>query len=255
MDDDTTYCVECFAPIAQRTNPEGYKQDLCPTHFKLRPRPAVPNGALDAYWTQREREFLSQGPLDRLREWGVPLRTARAAVTHYIQTPAAFEATRKGILNGDSVYLYGPSGTGKSVLAAALLYHYAHMAAAGKVATEYMYGDTYRFVSVPELLATLRRSFTARYANVATEDESTIVDHLKGSVVLVLDDLGAEKTSDWTLSTLYTIINYRYEFFRPTLFTSNLSLAQLSERMEDDRIPNRVAGWCTTLQLNERTFR
>ena len=39
--------------------------------------------------------------------------------------------------------------------------------------------------------------------------------------LLVLDDLGAEKTSDWVEETLSLIVNTRYSERRPTIFTSN----------------------------------
>lgn len=41
--------------------------------------------------------------------------------------------------------------------------------------------------------------------------------------VLVLDDLGQEKMSDWTAETLYDLINHRYEHNCPTIITTNLA--------------------------------
>ena len=53
---------------------------------------------------------------------------------------------------------------------------------------------------------------------------------------LVLDDLGIEKTSDWSFQTLYLIINQRYEKLKPVIFTSNLSLEELAGQLGDDRL-------------------
>ena len=39
--------------------------------------------------------------------------------------------------------------------------------------------------------------------------------------LLVLDDLGAEKTSEWVEETMNLIVNTRYNERRPTMFTSN----------------------------------
>lgn len=45
--------------------------------------------------------------------------------------------------------------------------------------------------------------------------------------LVVLDDLGREKISDWTGETIYALINSRYEAMRSTIVTSNLSAEQL----------------------------
>lgn len=46
--------------------------------------------------------------------------------------------------------------------------------------------------------------------------------------VVVLDDLGREKVSDWTGETLYALVNHRYEAMLPTIVTTNLSGAELA---------------------------
>jgi DNA replication protein DnaC len=52
--------------------------------------------------------------------------------------------------------------------------------------------------------------------------EYSILQDVIRTDVLVLDDLGAEKSSDWTLSMLYHVINERYNERRTTIITSNL---------------------------------
>lgn len=46
--------------------------------------------------------------------------------------------------------------------------------------------------------------------------------------LVVLDDLGREKSSDWTGETIYTLVNARYEEELPTLVTSNLTAPELA---------------------------
>ena len=46
--------------------------------------------------------------------------------------------------------------------------------------------------------------------------------------VVVLDDLGREKVSDWTGETVYGIVNHRYEAMLPTIVTTNLTGAELA---------------------------
>lgn len=50
----------------------------------------------------------------------------------------------------------------------------------------------------------------------------TYLEKMKTISVLVLDDVGKERRTDWTLRTLYSVINYRYEHMLPTIITTNL---------------------------------
>ena len=50
-----------------------------------------------------------------------------------------------------------------------------------------------------------------------------VLQPLLGADLLVLDDLGAERTSEWVQETLGLVVNTRYNAKRPTIFTSNLS--------------------------------
>ena len=52
--------------------------------------------------------------------------------------------------------------------------------------------------------------------------------------LLVLDDLGAEKTSEWVEETMNLIVNTRYNERRPTIFTSNY------DDIPDDTDPNSL---------------
>ena len=56
---------------------------------------------------------------------------------------------------------------------------------------------------------------------------------------LVLDDLGAEKSSPWVLERLTLIVNDRYENLLPTVVTSNLDL-ELLEKQIGERIVSRL---------------
>jgi DNA replication protein DnaC len=49
-------------------------------------------------------------------------------------------------------------------------------------------------------------------------------DHPK---LVVLDDLGREKASDWTGEVIYSLVNHRYEERLETIVTSNLTAAEL----------------------------
>lgn len=71
--------------------------------------------------------------------------------------------------------------------------------------------------------------------------ESKLKDELKSVDVLILDDFGMDKSTDWVNSQVYDIINYRYNEKKTTLYTSNYSLNNMDY---DERIINRVIETC-----------
>ena len=61
--------------------------------------------------------------------------------------------------------------------------------------------------------------------------------------LLHLDDLGAEKSTDWVLETLYTIVNQRYQEQRSVIITTNFDHDKLKEQV-GERIVSRLADMC-----------
>jgi DNA replication protein DnaC len=147
---------------------------------------------------------------------------------------------------GANIYLTGPVGTGKTLYAVALTL--AHMEA--EYRRRWNVGD-HLFVSTPVLLQSIKASFGPDQQS----RESELIEKYSAAAWLVLDDFGTEKVSAWTLQVLYLIVNYRYEFLKTTIFTSNLSLDQLAEKLEDDRIPSRINAMCDVRQFNYRDLR
>lgn len=131
--------------------------------------------------------------------------------------------TRRG------VYLWGEIGSGKTYAAYAMLGRIEEM------------GITARLYSAPELFDLLREDFNHK-------DSYNMDRILANRGVLIIDDLGAEKASEWVSETLYRIVNRRYEQVLPTFITSNLSIGELSERV-GDRIASRLAEMCDIIKL------
>ena len=93
------------------------------------------------------------------------------------------------------------------------------------------------FITVPEMLLKIRGAFSA--GAEATEEE--IVERFSGYEILILDDLGSEKTTEWSLTTLFLILDRRDRYCRRTIVTSNLSLREIEEIL-GARIASRLAG-------------
>jgi DNA replication protein DnaC len=70
-----------------------------------------------------------------------------------------------------------------------------------------------------------------------------LVDDLSRVDLLHLDDLGAERATDWVLEQLYAIVNARYEEQRSLVITTNLDPAQLREQITE-RTVSRLIEMC-----------
>ena len=117
------------------------------------------------------------------------------------------------------LYLYGNFGCGKTYLISAL---FNELAKKGVRST---------IIYFPELLRSLKASFGNIEDNYAER-----FDMVKEANLLLLDDIGAEKLSDWARDeVLGVILQYRMEEHLPTFFTSNLSLKELEEHLQIGR--------------------
>ena len=121
------------------------------------------------------------------------------------------------------LFLVGPPGVGKSHLAVAVLKQ--------AILTR---GARGLFYDVRELLRLIRST----YNPVVKTAEMDILRPVMDGDLLVLDDLGAEKTSEWVEETLNLIVNTRYNERRPTIFTSNFE--EKEDRTDPDSLLSRV---------------
>ena len=88
----------------------------------------------------------------------------------------------------------------------------------------------------------------ATFRDKCDRTEEYIIQEISRVPLLVLDDLAAEKVSDYSVSTLYIILNRRGEQDKPTIITSNLSIKEIAETM-GDRIANRLVRYGKVVTL------
>ncbi len=92
------------------------------------------------------------------------------------------------------------------------------------------------FTTLPEVLLRIRDSFREK----TRESEADVVNYFSDIDCLVLDDLGAEKPSEFSIATLYLILDRRVRNLRQTIITTNLDMQQVDE-VFGARIASRMA--------------
>jgi DNA replication protein DnaC len=132
---------------------------------------------------------------------------------------------------GRGLWFMGQVGTGKTTLA--MLVSKAALEAGRSVA----------IYSLPRLLNEIRDTHRAERSHVDLLDRLTAVD------LLHIDDVGAERTTDWVLEELYSIVNARYEDQRSMVITTNIvDHAALCEQIAE-RTVSRLTEMCDQLPL------
>lgn len=135
--------------------------------------------------------------------------------------------------SGRGLWLMGDVGTGKTTLAMLV----------SKAAAEA--GRTVAIYSLPRLLARIRRTYDGEPGE---DSYLEFFDRITSVDLLHIDDLGAEKRSDWVLEQLYAIVDERYQSQRSMVVTSNLDPEQLKEQI-GSRVVSRLAEICRELPL------
>ena len=135
---------------------------------------------------------------------------------------------------GKGIIFCGPCGVGKTHLALA-------------IANKFFGSRTVMFISCPEFLVTMRDFSNSRQV-------PDLLPIAKSAELLILDDIGAEKPSEWVREVLFVLIDHRQVYKLPTIFTTNCSMSEISQRL-GDRIASRIAGMCLCVAVEGDDWR
>lgn len=105
---------------------------------------------------------------------------------------------------GEGLYIEGTNGTGKTHLAAAVALQLIGQ------------GIPVICKTSNDLLQDIKNSYDTEFTN-----EGQVLSVYKKVDLLIVDDLGKEQCSEWSMSVLYSIINERYEDMKPIIITTN----------------------------------
>lgn len=150
----------------------------------------------------------------------VVLQAGRAFVAAVIENPG----------RASGLFLTGQTGLGKTFLCSAI----CHALADNNIIPLY--------TVFSDLISDMRASF--QYDS----GDSGLLAMAREAPVLILDDLGAEHVTDYSVSRLFDIINHRHNRRLPTVISSNLSLSDISQ-VYSMRIASRITESCKPAAL------
>jgi len=203
--------------------------------------PAYINSELciDCLGKERELELKTSqtdSPEKFMERWGFPKRFTeweRAMLLPHLQ-----KLLDKCIVE-NGLYLTGTAGSGKTCFSAVL----------GKELIRQ--GKEVWFKNTTDLLFEVKGTFD-KDSKIFNDYE--MICNWAAKPYLILDDIGSEKVSEYVRQSLYVLINKRYLDDLPTIITSNLTMQELSGRL-DDRIASRLTEMCRTVDLGSKDLR
>jgi len=182
-------------------------------------RTVIPCQCQERVWgvksSDRIRQYSDLGPLERLTFDTVELGN-RDTFSEPSSFREAYHAAQRFVTDLQGwLVLCGPSGTGKTHLAAAV----------GNALVET--NQPVRFVSVPDLLDHLRSAFDPA---VGAQYDEIFLQAIEAPI-LILDDLGAQSATAWADEKLDQILTHRFNRRLPTLVTTGVRFDELGDRL------------------------
>ena len=141
--------------------------------------------------------------------------------------------------DGRDLYISGGVGSGKSRMAATIAFEAMRD------------GPAVAFIHAADLFDRLRQ---AEFKPLGEEDPFRL-ERLARSRLMVIDDLGVEKSTEFTITRLLMLLEKRHWRSNPTIITSNLDLDELAKKFGDDRIPSRLVDWADLATIHATDYR
>ena len=139
--------------------------------------------------------------------------------------------------NSSGLLLWGNVGTGKSFFAGCI-------------------ANALLEKGVPVLMTNFSRILNT-LTGMHFEDRNQFIDSLNRYSLLIIDDLGIERNSEFVLEQVFNVIDSRYRSKKPLIVTTNLTLTELNNAPDvaHRRIYDRILERCAPIRINNRNIR
>ena len=229
------YCKECGYPIQKRMK-IGEQELLLPIMCKCR------QDHLNAYKERQQAEEIERNrkicfgrSIEQMMRCTFendeyPDSKESKACKKYAEEFADMRAGRTPNDIGTGLLFFGNVGTGKSYLAAAI---------ANKIIDN---GYTALFTNFADIASRVQADFGSRI---------DVFNDLQRYSLLILDDLGIERSSEYMQEIVYSVINNRYQSGKPMIITTNLNHEDLTrnDSVGHARIYDRILQCCIPIEL------
>ena len=232
------YCSKCKTPRQKRIEAAGKRMEprcMCACQAEAHERQEQ---------ERKHREFLDM--VERNRSVGLPDPELRkhtfendlgynakqiAIAKQYVQHWEEFQKSSTGLL------LFGNVGTGKSFIAGCI-------------------ANALLDKGVPVIMTNFSRILN-KLTDMYAGDRNTYIDGFNRYPLMIIDDLGIERNSEFAREQVFSVIDSRYRSQLPMIVTTNLSLKKLKnpEDMARVRIYDRVLERCMPIRVNEQNIR
>lgn len=229
-EDGLLYCGKCHTPVQCRITFEG-KERIMPCICKCQKEERERQ---EQRWKEEEqllyvRRLKAAGIQERhLQDWTFASATDTPSIQmakRYTENWKKVKAENLGLL------LWGDVGTGKSFLAACI-------------------ANALLEKGVPVLMTNFSKILNQMGAMYSDERYRYIASFNRFSL-LIIDDLGIERNTEYALEQVYAVIDERYKTGLPLIITTNLTISQLRnpEDVAHARIYSRVLEMCTPVHV------
>ena len=139
--------------------------------------------------------------------------------------------------NSTGLLLWGDVGTGKSFIAGCI-------------------ANALLDKGVPVIMTNFARLLN-KLTDMYASDRNAYIDSFKRYPLMIIDDLGVERNSEFAREQVFSVIDSRYRSELPMIVTTNLTLEELQhpEDLSRSRIYDRVLERCLPIRVNDQNIR